>query len=81
MSLVARLGKLPVGGSAGEIRKAQGSSKHDKGENNDQRSAFRCAISENEGTFSWGKTFMGLEGLLGEIKITFVQPNTENGGT
>src|SRR5437762_8786630 len=42
--MVARLGKLPVGGSAGEIRNAQSSSKHDKGENDDQRSASRCAI-------------------------------------
>ena len=42
--VVARLGKLPVSSSAGEIGKGQRSSEHDKGENNDQRSAFRCAI-------------------------------------
>jgi hypothetical protein len=37
------LGKLPVGGSAGKIGKAEGSKKYDKGQNNDQRSAFGCA--------------------------------------
>ena len=50
--MIARLGKLPVRGGAGEMHKGQGSNKHDKGENNDKRSAFRCAIDENEGTFS-----------------------------
>ena len=49
--MVARLGKLPVGGSAAEIRKTQASSKHDKGENNDQRSAFRGAITKKEERF------------------------------
>ena len=49
--VVARLGKLPVGGSAGEIRNGQGSSKHDKGENNDQRSAFGCAITRMKELF------------------------------
>ena len=49
--VVARLGKLPVGGGAGEIRKAQSSSKHDKGENNDQRSTFRCAVTRMEERF------------------------------
>jgi hypothetical protein len=43
--VVAGLGKLPVSGGAGEIRKAQGSNKDDKGENNDERSAFTCAIT------------------------------------
>ena len=55
----ARLGKLPVRGGAGEIRESQGSSKHDKGENNDQRSAFRCAITRMEELFHGVKTFMG----------------------
>ena len=55
----AGLGKLPVRGGAGEIRESQGSSKHDKGENNDQRSAFRCAITRMEELFHGVKTFMG----------------------
>jgi hypothetical protein len=42
--MVARLGKLPVSGCAGKIRKAQGTSNRDKRENNDQRSASRGAI-------------------------------------
>ena len=37
------MGKLPVGGSAGKIGKAEGGKKYDKGENNDERGAFRCA--------------------------------------
>ena len=41
----ARLGKLPVCGSAGEMRNGQGSNKHDKGQNNDERSAFGCAMT------------------------------------
>src|SRR6266480_4069724 len=36
--VVARLGKLAIGGSAGEMRKDQDSNNHDKGENNDERS-------------------------------------------
>ena len=39
----ARLGKLPVCGSSGKIDKTEGSKKYDKGENNDERSAFGCA--------------------------------------
>jgi hypothetical protein len=42
------LGKLPVGGSAGKIGKAEGSKKYDKGENNDERSAFGCGILRTE---------------------------------
>ncbi len=42
--VIARLGQLPVGGGAREMRNGQGSNKHYKGENNDERSAFRCAI-------------------------------------
>jgi hypothetical protein len=70
------LGKLPVCGSAGKIRKAQGGRKHDKGENNDECSAFRCATIRIKELFHGVKTFTGLEGLLGEIKITSAQPNT-----
>jgi hypothetical protein len=49
--VVARLGKLPVRGSASEICKAQGSNKHHKGENNDERSAFSCVITRMEERF------------------------------
>ena len=49
--VIARLGKLPVCGSAGEICKAEASSKHDKGEDNDQRSAFRCAVARMKELF------------------------------
>ena len=65
--VVARLGKLPVGGSAGEIRKGQGSNKHDKGENNDERSAFGCAITRMK------ELFHGVRRVYGRDKITFVQ--------
>ena len=58
----ARLGKLPVSGSAGQVRESQRSSKHDKGENNDQRSAFRCAIMRTKELFHGVTTFIGLEG-------------------
>src|SRR6266496_3529468 len=54
----ARLGKLPVGGGAGEIRKAQSSGNHHKGENNDQRSASGCAITRTKELFHGVKTFM-----------------------
>ena len=67
--VVARLGKLPVARRAGEIRKAQSSSNHDKAENNNQRSAFRCAITRIEELFHGVKTFIGLERLLGEKNI------------
>src|SRR5947199_7886085 len=66
--VVARLGKLPVGGRAGEIRKGQDSNKHDKGENDNQRSAFRCAVTRLEELFHGVKPFLGLEGLLAQIK-------------
>jgi hypothetical protein len=66
--VVARLGKLPVGRGSGEISKAQSSSNHDKAENNNQRSAFRCAITRREELFHGVKTFIGL-GLLGQKNI------------
>src|SRR5207244_2450835 len=59
-----------------EIRKAQSSSEHDKGENNDECSAFRCAIMRMKELFHGVKTFMGL-GLPGDINVTFVQPRTK----
>ena len=57
--VIARLGKLPVRGSAGEIRNGQGSNKHDKGENNDQRSAFGCAITRMKELFHGVKLSRG----------------------
>jgi hypothetical protein len=36
---------------------------------------------EDGGTFSWRKNLVGLEGLLEDMKVTFVQPNTKNGTT
>src|SRR5205814_8117057 len=66
--VVARLGKLPVSRRSGEMRKGQGSNKHDKGENNDQRSAFSCAITRMKELFhGWG-------GFTWTDKLTFVQP-------
>ena len=50
----ARLGKLPVRGSAGEIRDGQASNKHDKRKNNNERSAFRGAITRIERNFFMG---------------------------
>jgi hypothetical protein len=57
--MIARLGNLPVRRRASEIRKAQASSKDDKGENNDQRSALSCAVMGTMELFhrvnlSWG---------------------------
>jgi hypothetical protein len=66
--VVARLGKLSVCGSACEIRKAEASSKHDKGEHNDQRSAFRCAATRMGKFFHGVKTLIGLEGWWETLK-------------
>jgi hypothetical protein len=66
--VVARLGKLPVRGSAGEMHNGQGSNKHNKGKNYDERSAFGGAVTRMEESFHEVKSFMGLEGLQGEIK-------------
>ena len=74
--VVARLSKLPVRVSAGEMHKCQGSNKYNKGKNDNERSAFGCAMRIEE-LFHGVKTFVGLEGL-GDIKIPSVQLNTEN---
>jgi hypothetical protein len=66
--VVARLGKLPVGVGAGEIRKAHCSSNYNKPENNDKRSALRCSITRTEELFHRVKTFMRLERLRFEKK-------------
>jgi hypothetical protein len=47
----ARLGQLPVGGSAREMRNGQASNKDDKSENNDERSAFGGAITRMKELF------------------------------
>jgi len=66
--MVARLGKLPVRDSAGEMHNGQGSNKHNKGKNYDERSAFGGGVTRMEESFHEVKSFMGLEGLQGEIK-------------
>src|SRR2546421_876510 len=68
--VVTRLGKLPVGGSASEIRKAQATSKHDKSENNDQRSAFGCGVTRIDELFHAVKPFVRLERSLRGVDIT-----------
>jgi hypothetical protein len=62
--VITRLGKLPVRGTAGEMRKGQGSNKHNKGKNNDERSAFGCTITRMKELFHGVKTFMELEGTI-----------------
>ena len=47
----ARLGQLPVRRSAREIRNGQDGNKDDKGENNDERSAFGGAITRMKELF------------------------------
>jgi hypothetical protein len=66
--VVARLGKLPVGGRAGEICKAQGASNYNKAENNDQSGALRCSTTRTEELFHRVKTFMRLKRLRCEKK-------------
>jgi hypothetical protein len=50
----ARLGQLPVCGSAREMRKGQGRNNHDKSEDYDERSAFGCAIRRMKEFFHRG---------------------------
>jgi hypothetical protein len=46
--VVARLGKLSVGGRAGHVRQSQARQKHDYGKNNYQSSAFGCSITSTD---------------------------------
>src|SRR5262249_32979268 len=66
--MVARLGKLPVCSGAREKRKTQGSNKHDKGQHNDQRSAFGFAVMRMKELFHGVTTFIRLGGYWETLK-------------
>ncbi|HEX5422428.1 MAG TPA: hypothetical protein VFW94_02685 [Candidatus Acidoferrales bacterium] len=67
--VVARVGKLPVRGSTGEVRKAQRGGEHDKREDNDQRCAFGFNVTRMEEFVHRVKNLsLELEGFQGGIE-------------
>ena len=59
--VVARLGKLPIRGTAGKMRNGQRCNEHNKSKNNDECGASGRAIAGLDELFHGGKTLVGLE--------------------